>query len=81
MAEKGETTVTIMEVSVGKQGTGHITLNLDEKRIKIPVSKEVETYFKEQFVRPNPTPHQRKRFTTVMNLLRAAYQKGRADGK
>jgi hypothetical protein len=52
-----------------------INFDLDGRKVSVPIDAEVKAYFNSQFVRPNPTPEQRKRFSTVMNLLRAAYLK------
>ncbi len=80
MAEK-KVTVNITEVTVSMGNPAHVDVNIDGQMVRIPVSAEVKAYFNEQFVRPNPTPAQRKKFATVMNLLRAAYLKGKHDGK
>ncbi len=58
----------------------HIRLQNNSHIICIAVPEDVYAYWHEQFVRTNPTPAQRKRFTTLMNLLRAAYAKGQNDG-
>ncbi len=58
----------------------HIRLEIHSRIVSIPVPDDVYAYWHEQFVRTNPTPAQRKRFTTLMNLLRAAYGKGLNDG-
>ncbi len=78
MAEK-KVTVNITEVTFSTGKPAFIEVNIDEKPVRIPVTAEVKAYFKEQFVRQNPTPAQRKKFATVMNLLRAAYKKGKED--
>jgi hypothetical protein len=58
----------------------HIRLEIDSRIISVPVPDDIYAYWHEQFVRPNPTPTQKKRYTTLMNLLRAAYTKGQKDG-
>ena len=44
--------------------------------IFIPVSDEDYARFQEQFVRPNPTPQQHRRYITLMNISRAAFNEG-----
>jgi hypothetical protein len=56
-------------------------LNVDGEDIRIPVSGEVHAYWQQQFVRNNPTPQQRQRFATLMNVVRAAYKQGVADSR
>ncbi len=58
----------------------HIRLKIDSRILSVPVPDDIYAYWHEQFVRPNPTPIQRKRYTTLMNLLRAAYAEGQKDG-
>jgi hypothetical protein len=72
--------VMVREVvlSVGNK-TEYIKVNIDGTDVRIQVAPEVKAYFAEQFVREAPTPRQKKKFATVMNLLRAAYLQGRAD--
>jgi hypothetical protein len=60
--------------------THHIRVEINSHIVHVPVSDDVYAYWHEQFVRQNPTPAQKKRFRTLMNLLRAAYAKGHEDG-
>jgi hypothetical protein len=76
-----ELTVNITEVTIGVGKTKSIKLNVNGKDISIPVDEAVNAYFYAQFWRENPTPLQKKRFATLMNVLRAAYLKGVSDGK
>jgi hypothetical protein len=71
-------TVSEVTVSSGKQTT--IPVYIDGERVKIPVAAEVRAHFKDQFERPNPSALQKRRHATVMQLLRAAYNKGKQDG-
>ena len=80
MSEKN-VTINITEVTVSTGKTAFVQVNIDGQMVRIPVSSEVKAYFNEQFVRENPTPAQRKKFATIMNLLRAAYSKGNQDGR
>jgi hypothetical protein len=79
MTEEFTFTITEMTISTGKKAT--IVFNLDGKKVRIPIDAEIKAYFNEQFVREKPSALQRKRFSTVMNLLRAAYLQGLSDGQ
>lgn len=79
-SSKNVLNITITEYSVSSPTGSTIDLTINDQRVSIPVSSDVKTYFKEQFSRPNPTPLQRKRFATLMNIVRAAYLKGLEDG-
>ena len=68
--------VSITEVSFSEGRQRSIRVEIDGAIVNIPVSAEVYAYWHDQFVRPNPTPQQRKRFTTLINVLRAAYKEG-----
>ena len=72
----GDFTVSITEVSFSKGPRRAIRVEIDGATVEIPVSAEVYAYWHDQFVRPNPTPHQRKRFATLMNVVRAAFKEG-----
>lgn len=75
-----EVTFTITEVTVSaERKSTFIRLNIDGEKVKTPVTPEVRTHFFEQFWREKPTPHQKRRFATLMNLVRAAYRKGQRD--
>lgn len=76
-----ETKIQVTEMSVVSGRMDAIYVDIDGRKIRIPVPAEVKAYFNEQFVRPRLSPTQKRRFITVMNLLRAAYNKGRADAK
>ena len=78
MAKEVNISLTEITITSGKKAT--ITFDLDSRKVSVPIDAEVKAYFDSQFVRSNPTPQQRKRFSTLMNLLRAAYLKGRDDG-
>jgi hypothetical protein len=80
MAKK-EVTISVTEITVVQGKKKSVRINIDGQTVNVPVDESVFTYFKEQFIRENPTPLQKKRFATVMNVLRAAYLKGLADGK
>lgn len=73
----GNFSISITEVSFGEGPKGrHIRVEIDGETVKIPISEEIYAYWHSQFVRPNPTPQQRKRFTTLMSVVRAAYKEG-----
>ncbi len=69
-------TVSITEVTFSKGPKRNIRVEIDGQKVNIPVNADVYAYWHEQFVRPNPTPQQRKRFSTLMNVVRAAYKEG-----
>lgn len=75
-----QVSVTEVTFSSGRhQRQEFIRLEVDGASVQIPVSAEIKAYWNEQFVRPNPTPLQQRRFATFMNVMRAAYKKGRED--
>jgi hypothetical protein len=67
-------------VSVPTRTQHHIRVEINSRIVSIPVPDDLYAYWYEQFVRQNPTPAQKRRFRTMMNILRAAYSKGREDG-
>ncbi|HSA34151.1 MAG TPA: hypothetical protein P5077_10530 [bacterium] len=79
MSKREMTVINVTEVTIVKGKTKDIRINFDGSDVKIPVDESVYAYFQQQFFRENPTALQRKRFATVMNVLRAAYLKGRED--
>lgn len=76
MKQTKQTTIVIQEVTIQSGKTANIKITIDGKEVRISVPVEVKAYFNAQFVRANPTPEQKKRYATVMSLLRAAYQAG-----
>ena len=56
-----------------------IELKIGREVTQIWVTPEVKAYFNQQFVRGNPTELQKKRYVTMMNLMRAAYEAGGKD--
>lgn len=72
----GNFTVSITEVTISGGPHRNIRVTIDGQVVLIPVSAEVYAYWQEQFVRQNPTPAQRKRFATMMSVVRAAYVTG-----
>jgi hypothetical protein len=69
--------ISISEITIQSGKMASIKFDLDGTPVKIPVSADVKAYFDAQFVRANPTALQRKKFATIMNLLRATYVAGR----
>lgn len=61
--------------------TDFIKLEIAQAIIKVPVSTELRVFFTEQFVKNSRTEAQKRRYTTLMNLMKAAYQKGLEDGR
>jgi hypothetical protein len=76
---KPDITVSITEITVTGGKKKNIRLNVDGQNVNVPVDEAVYAHWQEQFVRASPTPAQRKRFSTFMNVVRAAYQKGLKD--
>lgn len=76
-----EVTISVAEVTLTKGKKKSIRINVDGQNVNIPVDEQIYAYFNEQFLRPNPTNIQRKRFATIMNVLRSAYLKGVNDGR
>lgn len=75
-----EVTVNVTEVTIVSGKKKNIKVNIDGVNVHIPVDEGVYAYFHDQFSREYPTALQRKKFATIMNLLRAAYVKGVSDG-
>ena len=73
--------ISVAEFSFSTGPKKSIKINIDGKDVGVPIDQSVYAYFSEQFLRENPTPRQRQRFATIMNVARAAYQKGYVDGK
>ena len=69
--------ITIEEVTVRSGKTASIDIFIDDKKVKINVPAEVKAHFSDQFVRANPTALQKKKYVTLMSLLRAAYKAGK----
>jgi hypothetical protein len=57
-----------------------IKVDVDGRNVLINVDEHLFARWDDQFVRKNPSKQQRGRFVTTMNLIRAAYKKGLADG-
>ena len=68
--------ITIEEATIRSGATADIDIYIDDKKVKITVPKEVKAHFTNQFVRKNPSALQRKKYATLMALLRAAYKAG-----
>jgi hypothetical protein len=68
--------ITIEETTIRSGATADIDIYIDDKKVKITVPKEVRADFNNQFVRSNPTALQKRKYATLMSLLRAAYKAG-----
>lgn len=79
MTKPTSVTYSVTEVTVSTGKSSKIDLVVDDKRVTITVPAELKAYFDDQFSRPNPTALQRKKYATIMNLMRAAYLQGRKD--
>ena len=71
--------VSVTEVTVTTGRSSKINLIVDGKQVSIAIPAEVKAYFDGQFSRPHPTELQKKKYATIMNLMRAAYLQGRKD--
>lgn len=80
MIRKKEIRIGVSEEVLFTGDSSDIHVRVDSRDVRIPISRELKAYFKEQFVRSSPSRAQRGRWATLMNLLRAAYRKGRNDG-
>lgn len=78
---KRDCRISVAEFTFSDGRKKNVRINIDGRDVGIPVDSEIFAYFRAQFLRDNPTPQQRQRFSTIMNVTRAAYQKGYADGK
>jgi len=76
MAEKTNVTITILA-----DQKAEFRLNVDGKYVFIPVGIATFTHYKEQFLKEKLTQPQKARLSTLKNLMRAAYIKGRQDGQ
>ncbi len=54
----------------------YIELKLNGKFVRVYVENDVKAHFDEQFVREKPSVLQKKKYTTLMNLMNAAYKQG-----
>lgn len=57
---KNEFTLSFTEVTVHTGRKKNIRLTVDGKEVLIPVDEAVYAYFREQFIRDNPSPKQRR---------------------
>lgn len=71
--------ISAYSVTVTNGKMKNLSVDIDGKKVSIPVDEEIFAYFMSQFYRDNPSPLQKKKFATVMNLIRAAYIKGKHD--
>jgi len=71
---------TIQETTIISGATAAVRIRIDGKDVKITVPREIKAYFDDQFVRPNPTALQKRKYATLMSLLQAAYKAGQAAG-
>jgi hypothetical protein len=76
-----EVIINVTEVTLVTGKKKNVRVKIGGVDVNIPVDEGVHAYFKEQFLRQNPTPLQRRKFATIMSLLQAAYLKGFSDGK
>ena len=58
----------------------YVRVDIDGEAIHIPLKADVYAHWHEQFIRSNPTDGYRKRYATLMNVIRAAYKEGIKEG-
>jgi hypothetical protein len=56
-----------------------VIIKVDGRDTKIPVSSALKADFTNQFVRPNPSALQKRKFRTLKALMASAYAAGRAS--
>jgi hypothetical protein len=76
-----QTTISVTEITVLSGKTKGFKLTVDGEDVTIPVDESLFTNYMNQFHRENPTAQQRRKFATLLNLMRQAYKKGLRDGK
>jgi len=78
MADQVIISITEVTTLVGK--TKGFVLKVDDQTVTIPVDAAIFTNYQNQFYREKPSPEQKKKFATLMGLMRAAYKQGVKDG-
>jgi hypothetical protein len=76
---KKDVHISVTEITIKTGKTKGFKLEVDGNAVTIPVDEAVFVNYQNQFPRQSPTPLQRKRFGTLMHLMRAAYQQGIVD--
>ena len=74
-------TINIEQTTIRSGKTATIDLYVDDKKVQIEVPVEVKSDFTNQFVRATPAALQKRRYGTLMALLRAAYKAGQKAGQ
>ena len=69
------------EVTVISGKTTKLNLIINDQKVSITIPVELKAYFDDQFSRPNPSALQKKKYATVMNLMKAAYIQGQRDAR
>lgn len=73
--------ISITEVAYVSGKTTELFIYIDDVKVSITIPVELKAYFDAQFSRPNPTALQKKKYATVVNLMKAAYLQGKADAR
>jgi len=76
-----DTRVSITDITILSGKKKGFKLNVNGTDVTISVDEAVFAHYQNQFVRKNPTDLQRKAFSTLMALMRAAYVQGRDDAR
>ncbi len=74
------THISITEITVTTGETSKIKFDFNGKVVYISIPSELKAYFDSQFSRPNPSAIQKRKYSTLMNLMRYSYAQGIADG-
>jgi hypothetical protein len=73
--------ISMTEVTVISGKTTKLNLIINDQKVSITIPVELKAYFDDQFSRPNPSALQKKKYATVMNLMKAAYIQGQRDAR
>ena len=75
-----EMTFQFTEITFVTGRTKDFKLSIDGQQVNIPVPEDIFAHLQNQFMSKKTTPQQKQRYATMINLVRAAYKKGFADG-
>jgi hypothetical protein len=73
--------ISIINVATRIGRTRDFRLLVNGQEITVPVDEALFAHYTNQFSRKQPSERQQQRYSTLYNLMRAAYKKGVADGK
>jgi len=73
---KEQLIINYTEITVINGKTKYIKVNIGDKNMQIPVDESTYVQFQEQFSRPNPSPAQKKKYSTVLKIAEHAFLEG-----